>query len=197
MGHWLPKVSARSDVKPEALIMVHKSLVKLPEYVTEALWSGSAGVSVRADFPWDDEETGGQNYHGQSWHECGGYWNGSWAIVNAGWCRSQAEMDAVVHHEFGHALSEVVLEAPHRRPEFREAWSEGRRTIKERWPADYEARERMGVFCLHWTRGVQEVWAEAFAWIQRSRATTHPAFGEVFARCIALVKDDLRTLEPA
>lgn len=183
-GRCLLKVCAHDDVPAEALGRAHKAMRLLPEHVVTQLWGARAGVFLRADFPWDND-----NRFGAPWAECGGYWDSGtrYAVINASWCTRQSLMTAVVTHELGHALSIDVLAKPHRDAAFRDAWSRGRAEIASRWHDDYRQRRNMGVYCLHWTQGVAEVWADAFCWLLGAKRTIHPAFGRVFSECIELV----------
>ena len=189
--HWLPKMSAKADAPPEAVASVHRSLQRLPVALTELLWAHNIGVSVRASFPWDAETA----HPGQAWKDCGGYYNEAtgYCVVNAAWMKGQADFDAVIYHEIGHALSYRAFPRAHNDPGFRAAWSVGRKRIAERWPDAYKSGLNMGVYTTHWTRGVQEVWAEAVAWMLDARVTTHPAFGEVFRECVEIVRERLAT----
>lgn len=182
--HWLPRVTAHSDVEPEAVARVHHAMRLLPEPVADLLWPVS--VAVRADFPW----THRNDTYDMEWKDTGGYWHhdNRAAVINAAWCSTQPLMDAVVLHELGHALSLYILPKPHRDVAFREAWKIGSRRVREEFPEDYRARRGLGVFCIHWTRGIQEVWAEGFAWILGARETTHEDFGRVYAECMEMVR---------
>lgn len=189
MTYWLPRVTAHPDVPGRVLMWVHEALTVLPEHVADRLWP--CGVSVRATFPWDS-----LCQHGISWKEVGGYWNSDtrYAVINAQWCTSREAAAAVVLHELGHGMSIDMLDKPHRGPAFRAAWSAARQEVKRRHPSDYTDFRALGCYCQQWTRAVQEVWAEAFAWIYGARCMTHPAFGKVFADCITLVRADLDAL---
>lgn len=190
----LPIVVAHNDVPAEAVRMVHKSLGLLPRAACTALWTKKHGVFLRRDF--DSLGATADPYTGGAWSDHGGYWDGDsgYAVINAAWCHSQARMDGVVVHEFGHALSIDVLPRPHRSDAFRAAWRRGCAILRERYPADVAACVRMGIYALHWTQGVQEVWADAFAWLLDARGTIDPAFGVIFADCIALVEAEVSAL---
>ncbi len=184
-GHSLPLVCAAEDVNPEAVARVHKSLRKLPAHLAATFIAQRVGIFIRSDFSWD-----GGNMFGAPWGDCGGYWDSGtrYGVINAAWCKRQNLMDAVVIHELGHALSIDVLEKPYRTAAFREAWSLGRAEVARRWPAEYRAKRGMGVYCIHWTNAVAEVWADSFCWILGTRRTIHTAFGSVFAECVELVR---------
>lgn len=186
MTYWLPKVSAHMDAPPKAVASVHRALQRLPEALSELLWAHNVGVSVRASFPWDADT----RHPGQAWKDCGGYYSEAtgYCIINAAWMNGQAEYDAVIYHEIGHALSYRAFGRAHNDKDFRAAWSQGRKRVVKQWPEAHHAGLGMGVYTTHWTRGVQEVWAESVAWMMDARCTTHGAFGEVFAECIAIVR---------
>lgn len=193
----LPYLAATADTPAEAVAMAHRSLQRLPASVVAALWQKKYGVYVKASFAgWDDVPGAQKPYGHPNWSTCGGYWDEDigYAVVNAQWCRTQGHMDAVVIHEFGHALSINVLGRPHRRAPFRTAWKVGRDRIRERWPADFASKNGLGIFTIQWTRAVQETWAECFTWLMGARACTHPAFGEIFTECLERVLADLSAL---
>lgn len=194
--HWLPKVVARADVSPAALVMAHRALLKLPPPVCERLWAHSYGLSLFGAFDWVSAGEENGTFRGASWKSTGGYWDETrgYAAINAAWCQSQDDMDAVVFHEIGHALSINILPKPHRTPSFRAGWTTGRKRVRARFPAAYAGQTHMGVFCIQWTRAVQEVWAECFAWLMGARSQTHPTFAECFPECLDLVRADIAPL---
>lgn len=191
--YMLPRVYADSTVTAASVGRAHRALCLLPEHVAGLLRDASVGVYLRADFPWEEG-----NQHGEPWSECGGYWSSSsgFLVINTSWCTRQGLMNAVVFHEVGHALSIDVLAKPHRVDEFRAAWSRGRAAVAKRWPDDYRAQRMMGVYCGHWTRGVQEVWADAFCWLMGAKRTIHPSFASVFTDCLELVHYALAATTP-
>lgn len=189
MTYWLPKVSALADVPPGAVACVHRSLQRLPESLSELLWKHSIGFSVRASFPWDATTV----HRGQTWKDCGGYYNEEtgFCMLNASWMKGQGDYDSVIFHEIGHALSYRAFGRAHNDPDFRAAWSVGRKRVADTWPDAHAGSFGMGVYTPHWTRGVQEVWAEAVAWMMGARGTIHPAFGGTFRECIEIVRQRL------
>lgn len=193
----LPYITAQRGVSPDVVALAHVSLQRLPAAVVDALWRKRFGVYIRADFAdWDTAEGAAKPYGHPNWSTCGGYWDESigYAVVNAAWCHNQGRMDAVVVHEFGHALSINILGRPHRKATFRAAWKRGRDAIRQWFPTHYASKEGLGIYTIQWTRAVQETWAECFAWMLGARATTHPAFGDVFAECIATVSTDMEAI---
>lgn len=188
-SYWLPRVTARSDVPSEVVARAYHALRLLPEHVADQLWP--VWVAVRSEFPWNEE----CDTYGQAWRDTGGYWNQAnrCAVINGAWCSTQPLMDAVVLHELGHALSLYVLPRPHRTAEFRAAWKAGCQRVRREFPEHYRRHRGLGVFCIHWTRGIQEVWAEGFAWTLGAREATHPDFGRVYAECLDMVAATLET----
>lgn len=196
---WLLWVQATSDAPAEAVARVHESLRRTPPAVLAPLRDRRVGVAVYRDWDsWDDHPNAEHRYaDALPWGRTPACWDAETrsALVNAKLCPSQPLSDGSLIHELGHALADLVFDRPHMRPEFRAAWTAGRKRVKERWPDDYRRGVRMGVYTPVWQRGCQEVWAESVPWIVGARADIHPAFGETFAECVALVRAEIGALD--
>ena len=188
-------VCAANDAPLEHVRWAHECLQEIPERVNDILWEGRVYVYVRAKFSddWEQYEWHGRKGELFPWSEMMGYWSttDAYAHLNAAPITSKATLASVLFHELGHAICDVCIPGAERTPEFRAAWSAGRKRVQERFPAQYDRREGLGMYCLHWTRGVKEAYADAVAWVLQGRACIHPEFGRTFRECVEIVEADL------
>ena len=197
---WLLPVVADASVPDERIAWTLAGLRDLPEPLLRMFWAAGIRVLIHPRF---EDEWEASPWHGRSdeiipWSRSGGWYDtdDAWVVVNGAYPDNAAEMRATLYHELGHAHHHLTGDAQ-RGPAFREAWKLGRRRVQEHQPRAYEARDGLGMYCIHWTRGTMEAWADAFAWNLGGRATIHPGFGDTFRECVAVVAGHLDQVQEA
>lgn len=187
---WLLPVVADASVPGDRVAWVLAGLRDLPDPLLRMLWAAGIRVLIHPRFEdaWEASAWHGRSDEVFPWPQSGGWYDAedAWVVVNGAYPDNAADMRAVLYHELGHAHHQLAGDAQ-REAAFREAWKAGRRRVQERHPRAYEDRNELGMYCIHWTRGTMEAWADAFAWHLNGRATIHPDFGRTFRECVDVV----------
>jgi hypothetical protein len=197
---WLLPVVTDAEVSGERAAWVLAGLRDLPVPLADLFWRAGVRVVLRARFDssWDPTPWHGPDGESMAWSESGGYWDVTDrdVVLNGAWPGSESDMRSCLYHELGHAHHDLVGR-PQRGEAFRTAWKIGRRRVQKRHPRDYAARHALGMYCIHWTRGTMEAWADAFTWHLGGRAAIHPGFGRTFRECVEVVASRIDQLQEA